>query len=230
MDQEVQIALSNMQWQIEQLRHELGIQEDVHAVRTLQFKYGYYMDMCLFSEIAELFADDCEINFMGGVFKGKEGARRMYGGASGMNGPLDGLLFSHVIAQDIVSVAPDRKTAKGRFRTFMQGGVHKTAKNPPPRIPSQFWESGIYENEYVRDRGIWKFKIFDYRIIYQANYAEGRANTPDEPLMVTNHEKTYPENPRGPDEVKSAPPRWPKAVIQPFHYPNPVTGKFWQGG
>jgi hypothetical protein len=229
MDEEVRIALSNMQWQIEQLRQELGVQEDTHAVRTLQFKYGYYMDMCLFGEIVELFADDCEVNFMGGVFKGKEGARRMYGGASGMNGPADGLLFSHIIAQDIVSVAPDRKTAKARFRTFMQGGVHRSRTERPPSIPDQFWECGVYENEYVKDRGVWKFKVFNYRVVWQANYEDGWANSPETPLMVSNHQKTYPENPRGPDEVRAAPPRWPKAVIQPFHYPNPVTGKFWQG-
>jgi hypothetical protein len=38
MDTEVRNAINNMQWQIEQLRAELGIQEDIHAVRTLQFK------------------------------------------------------------------------------------------------------------------------------------------------------------------------------------------------
>ena len=229
METAVRNEIDNLRWQIDQLREQIGIQEDVHAVRTLQFKYGYYMDMCLFGEIVDLFADDCEINFMGGVYRGREGAQRMYGGASGMNGPVDGLLFSHVLAQDIVTVAPDRRTAKGRFRTFMQGGVHESKKDAPPSIPAQFWEAGVYENEYVKERGVWKIQVFNYRIIYQAPYEKGWAHSPEEPLMVSNHVKTFPENPRGPDEVRPAPARWPKAVVQPFHYPNPVTAKFWKG-
>jgi len=220
-------GLSELRAEISQLRHQIGMQEDIHAVRTLQFKYGYYMDMTLFAEIVELFADDCEINFMGGLYRGREGARRMYGGASGLNGPTDGLLFNHILAQDIVDVAPDRQTAKGRFRCFMQGGVHESKKDAPPNIPNQFWEAGLYENEYVKERGAWKIKVFNYRIVYQAEYEKGWAHACEAPLMVTNHTKTYPENPRGPDELRPEPARWPKAVIQPFHYSNPVTGKWW---
>jgi hypothetical protein len=222
--------LAELRAEIAALRNLVGIQEDIHAVRTLQFKYGYYMDMTLFAEIVELFADDCEIKFMGGVYRGRDGARRLYGGASGVNGPTDGLLFSHVLAQDIVDVAPNRQSARGRFRTFMQGGVHETKKDAPPTLPSQFWEAGVYENEYVKDRGVWKFKVFDYRIVYQARYEDGWAHSPLTPLMVSDPVKPFPDNPRGPDEVRPPPPRWPQAVVQPFHYPNPVTGKWWKGG
>jgi len=221
--------IAQLRAEVARLRDLVGVQEDIHAVRTLQFKYGYYMDMTLFAEIVELFADDCEIRFMGGLYRGKDGARRLYGGASGLDGPTDGLLFSHVLAQDIVDVAPDRKKAKGRFRTFMQGGVHESKKDAPPTIPSQFWEAGIYENEYVKDRGVWKIGLFDYRVVYQARYEDGWAHSPSAPLMVSEQTTIYPENPRGPDRLLTPPPRWPKAVVQPFHYPNPVTGKRWTG-
>lgn len=207
------------------LSHELGLLKDREAVRALQFKYGYYMDKCLFPAIVDLFADDCELHFMGGVFKGKAGARRLYGGATGMSGPVYGLLFEHIIAQDIVDVAPDRKTAKGRFRCFMQGGVHETKSDAPPNIPPQFWEAGIYENEYVKEEGVWKIKLFNYRVVYQARFEEGWARSPLEPLMVRAYTKTYPEDPRGPDEIRPAPPRWPETFLMPFHYPHPVTGK-----
>jgi len=36
------------------------------------------------------------------------------------NGPIYGFLLVHMQLQDIVDVAPDRKTAKARFRCFMQ--------------------------------------------------------------------------------------------------------------
>jgi hypothetical protein len=229
MAEDVLSELSALRGEVARLRDLVGTHDDIHAVRTLQFKYGYYMDMTLFGEIVELFADDCEIRFMGGLYRGKEGARRLYGGSAGVNGPTDGLLFSHILAQDIVDVAPDRRTAQGRFRTFMQGGVRASKKDAPATIPRQFWESGIYENEYVKVDGVWKFKLFDYKVVFQARYEEGWAYSLLAPLMVSEPTLTFPANPRGPDELCGVPPRWPKAVVQPFHYPNPVTGKRWRG-
>jgi len=211
---------------VEQHEKQVQRQNDIQAVRTLQFKYGYYMDKCLFAEIVDLFSEEAELRFMGGIFRGKAGARRLYGGSSGLNGPAYGMLFEHLIVQDIVDISADGRTAQGRFRTFMQGGVHETKKDAPPQIPKQFWEGGVYENEYVKEDGIWKFKLFNYRVVYQANYETGWAHSPVTPLMVSNFNKPYPENPRGPDEVGPAPARWPEAVVMPFHYPHPVTGKF----
>ena len=45
--------LSELRAEVAALRNLVGIQEDIHAVRTLQFKYGYYMDMTLFAEIVD---------------------------------------------------------------------------------------------------------------------------------------------------------------------------------
>lgn len=217
--------IAELEATVRTLSNELGMLKDRESVRTLQFKYGYYMDKCLFPAIVDLFADDCELSFMGGIFKGKAGARRLYGGASGMNGPAYGMLFEHIIAQDIVDVSPDRRAAKGRFRCFMQGGVHQSKTDAPPNIPPQFWEAGIYENEYVKEDGTWKIKVFNYRIVYQARYEEGWARAPIEPMMVANYTKTYPEDQNGPDEIRPSPPRWPNTFLMPFHYPHPVTGK-----
>ncbi|MEI9965963.1 MAG: nuclear transport factor 2 family protein [Caulobacteraceae bacterium] len=222
----IEADIADLRRELDETRRELGILQDIQAVRTLQFKYGYYMDKCLFPAIVDLFADDAELYFMGGLFKGKDGARRLYGGATGMNGPVDGLLFEHIIAQDIVDVTPDRSRAFGRFRTFMQGGVHETNPNPPPNIPPAFWEAGVYENEYVKDGGVWKFKVFNYRVVWQADYDKGWAKSAVDPLMVSTHTATYPDNPRGPDEVRDPPPRWPRQGILPFHYPHPVTGEW----
>jgi hypothetical protein len=219
-------TLAQMQAQLDRMQHQLDMQNDVQAIRTLQFTYGYYMDKCLFPQIVELFADDAEIYFLNGHYKGKEGARRMYGGASGLNGPTYGMMFEHLMAQDVIHVAPDRQTASGRFRCFEVGGVHETKTDAPDRIPRQFFESGLYENEYVRIGDTWKIQVFNYNIVWQANFAEGWARTPvDHPLMVSPYTEVYPLNPRGPDELRDIPPRWPEAVFVPFHYPNPVSGE-----
>lgn len=217
--------IAALERELEALRHEVGVQADIHAVRTLQFKYGYYMDKCLFADIVELFAEQAVLYFLNGIFHGKSGARRLYGGASGLNGPVHGMLFEHIIAQDIVDVAPDRTRARGRFRCFLQGGVHESKTDAPPRIPAQFLEAGIYENEYVREAGVWKIALFNYRIVYQARLEQGWAHSGREPLMITPYTRTYPEDPRGPDALRPLPPTWPETFIMPFHYPHPVTGR-----
>ena len=217
--------LEALQRRLQALEQQVGIHADVQAVRTLQFKYGYYMDKCLFGAIVELFAEDAVLYFLNGIFRGKAGARRLYGGASGLNGPAYGMLFEHIIAQDIVDVAPDRRSARGRFRCFLQGGVHQSKQDAPARIPAQFLEAGIYENEYAQQDGIWRIKLFNYRIVYQARFEEGWARSGREPLMVAPYQSTFPENPRGPDELREMPPSWPDTFVMPFHYPHPVTGE-----
>ncbi len=211
--------------QVAELSHRIGVLEDIQAIRTLHFKYGYYMDRWLFKEIVDLFADDCVLYFLNGIFKGKEGAQRMYGAEMGVEGPTRGVLTDHLQVQDIVDVAPDRMTAKGRFRCFLMGGVHESGRDPTP-IPSQFWEGGVYENTYVKENGIWKIEVFNYNLVWQAEYEKGWAHAGGKLLMVSPYTKTYPEDPHGPDELKPWPFQfWPDIFVIPFHYPHPVTGK-----
>jgi carotenoid cleavage dioxygenase len=211
--------------QVAELSHRAGVLEDIQAIRTLHFKYGYYMDKWLMKEIVDLFADDCVLYFLNGVFKGKEGARRMYGADMGVTGPTNGILTDHLQVQDIVDVAPDRMTAKGRFRCFLMGGVHESKQGSTP-IPSQFWEGGVYENTYAKENGVWKIKVFNYNLVWQAEYDKGWAHAAGKLLMVSPYTKTFPEDPRGPDELKTWPFQfWPEIFMIPFHYPHPVTGK-----
>ena len=85
--------IQSLEHKVEELSRDLEMLKDVHAVRTLHFKYGYYMDKCLFGEIIDLFSESCEIYFMGGLFRGKAGARRLYGGAPRFNCPVSRILF-----------------------------------------------------------------------------------------------------------------------------------------
>ena len=215
---------------ITELEHRAGVLEDVHQVRTLHFKYGYYLDKCLYDETVELFSADAVIYFLNGVYRGREGARRLYCDwfrnlfTQGHNGPVDGFLLDHLLLQDIVDIAPDRQTAKGRFRNIMQGGVHES-REAIPGFPSQCWEGGIHEIEYVKENGVWKIRTFNYSMLWQANYEEGWAHSG---VHLPPLEKTYPDDPRGPDELlPEVPETWPKTRVVPFHYPHPVTGEEW---
>jgi len=218
---------------LQSMERRIATLQDVHEVRTLHFKYGYYIDMCLYDEACELFADDAEVRFLNGIYRGKAGVRRLYCDwfrnlfTNGHNGPVHGFLLDHLQLQDIVDIAPDGRTAHGRFRALLLAGQHSSKKQRiGNNFPAQCWEGGIYENAYVRERGAWKIKLLNYNMLWQADYEPGWANSGVHLPALT---KLFPEDPHGPDELLvSVPGTWPHTRVVPFHYAHPVTGESWK--
>ena len=217
--------------EVARLARRVGELEDIQAVRTLHFKYGYYMDACLYEEVIDLFAEDAELKFLNGVYVGKAGVRRLYRDwlsqlwTKGRDGIPRGLLYDHLQVQDVVDIAPDGQTAHGRFRALMLGGWHDSMDDPP-KVPQEIWEGGIYENAYRKEGGVWKFWRFDYNMLWQAEYQKGWGHSEVHLMPLT---RTWPEDPRGPDRlVPTTPKSWPDTRVVPFHYPHPVTGKPWR--
>ena len=122
--------LAALRNELAEVKRDVQMLRDIHDVRTLHFKYGYYIDMCLYDEAVDLFADDGVVYFLNGIYRGKESVRRIYGGwfrdlfTQGVNGPVYGFLLDHFLSQDIVDIAADGRTARGRFRCLMQAGCH----------------------------------------------------------------------------------------------------------
>ncbi|HTT03412.1 MAG TPA: nuclear transport factor 2 family protein [Steroidobacteraceae bacterium] len=223
--------LDTLRRQVAELSDEVARLKDAQAIRRVQFSYGYYMDKGCYQEIVDLFADDGEVRFMGGVFRGKDrGVKRLYIDrfratfTRGKNGPVYGFLLDHMQLQDIVDVAADRRTAYGRFRCFLQGGSHVSKTDPVAALPQQWWEAGVYENTYVRTGDVWKIKVLNYCLSWQADYERGWAHS--EPYEGPFFTKAYPQDPGGPDEITAERPAfWPDTALIPFHFPHPVTGK-----
>jgi hypothetical protein len=212
-----------------ELSARLGRLEDITDIRRLQFAYGYYIDYCHYEDVINLFAKDAEVVFLSGVYKGHTGIRRLYVDwilnlfNQGREGADDGLLFDHIQMQDLITVADDRQTAKGRFRGVMLGGSHDIRKYRPPGVPQQFMESGIYENDYVREDGVWKIKRLDYILQWQADYETGWAHT-DAHLRPA--QVLFPEDPHGPDALLDEKREtWPYRQDTPVHYAHPVIAK-----
>jgi len=63
---------------IDKLEHELAIQQDIHQIRRVQYSYGYFIDKSQYNEVVDLFSDEGEVWFLGGIYKGKAGVRRLY--------------------------------------------------------------------------------------------------------------------------------------------------------
>jgi hypothetical protein len=92
-----------------------------------------------------------KVYFHGGIWFGKEGAKRLYierfqkTFTHGRNGPRHGFLLDHPMYQDVITVSEDGKSAKGRFRCNMQAGLHESQwpKDPNAKFLAQWWE-GIF--------------------------------------------------------------------------------------
>src|SRR5271168_1464339 len=139
---------------VAELEHRLGLVEDELAIRRLQHAYGYYLDKCYYDEVVDLFDEDGEVIFIGGVYRKRAGIARLYTGrfrsrfTDGHNGPQFGRLLDHPILQDVIHVEPDRRTAYARYRTLMQAGTHELAASADAPV-RQWMEGGVYENVYV---------------------------------------------------------------------------------
>lgn len=200
--------------------------EDVNAIEKLTRTYGYYIDKGLWSQVVELFAEDSSVEIGGeGIFKGKKGAERQFslnfGKVIGRGAGQDGLhkttLFNHPQFQGVVDVDPDGKTAHGRWRTLAQVAWYGKLA---------MWNEGVYENDYVKEDGIWKFKKMHFWSTYFTNFDKGWAKegVPEIGRSANSSSKEYPPDQESPPEdLRSMYPE--HYFVVPFHYPNPVSGK-----
>ena len=188
--------------------------EDIQAIEKLTRAYGYYVDKAQWNDIVDLFAEDSRTEIAGrGVYYGKKGADTIFRKVMG-NGKIDlnqGALFNHMILQGVTDVADDGKTAYGRWRAFIQIGTYEKFA---------LWAEGTYENIYVKENGVWKFKDLHYFATYYTPYDQGWGKAA---LPNNGPSKQFP--PDKPQSIQYD--VFPGNYVPRYHYPNPVTGKPW---
>jgi SnoaL-like domain len=219
--------IAALEARIAALEHGLGIEQDINQIRRIQYTYGYFIDKSQYQECLDLFSDEGEVWFLGGVYKGKAGLARLYierfrgTFTQGHNGPVYGWLLDHPQLQMVINVADDRKSATVRGRSMMQAGSHETSENL--QRPA-WWEGGLYDNRYVCEEGVWKIARLGYFPFWHGSFTEGWSKTPID--FIPAPSVCFPEDPLGPDYlIEPAPRLWPATDVVEFPYPHPVTGK-----
>ncbi|GGD64322.1 nuclear transport factor 2 family protein [Erythrobacter arachoides] len=224
--------LAALEARLEAMEARLTQREDELDVKKLQYLYGYLIDKCMYDQVVDLFTDDGEVRFFGGVWKGKEGVRRLYVDrfrkrfTHDTNGPVDGFLLDHPQIQQIVTIMDDGVTARLRGRSTMQAGRHKDYTDPanPVMGVRQWWEGGLYENTYRKGPdGKWRIHVLNYFPHWHADFDKGWAYTDAE--YVPFPKVLYPEDPSGPDELIDDHWLWPTHKLLPFHMKHPITGE-----
>lgn len=182
---------------------------DEREIENLQRIYGYYLDRALWDQVTDLFADTGRIEIgMRGVYIGKQRIRESLE-LFGSQGLTDGRLMDHANLQPVITVAPDGTTAKGRVHALIMNGTYGK---------SGVIGDGVYENQYVKERGVWKIKSLQFFTTFGADYDKGWATSAI--AAPTPNDKIPPDG--QPTVIYQ---NYPTYYVPPFHYPNPVTGK-----
>lgn len=180
--------------------------EDHLAVANLQRIYGYYVDKSQWEQVADLFSRDATLEINGrGKFIGLERIReymRHFGP------PPPGLLMNHLQLQPVITVADDGRAAQCRCRALMMVG----------RMGGEaMWGECLYENEYVREDGVWKISRLKSWQVFYTPFDKGWA-VEASPLLMD-----FDDLP--PDEKTEPYPVFPEFFVPPYHYKNPVSGR-----
>jgi hypothetical protein len=204
-----------MEARIKSLESQLQTVRDIQEIEKLQRIYGYYLEHWMSGEIIDLFSDgpDVALEWPEGKHLGKEGVRRYFEGMD-RNDPE----FLHQLMQlsPVITVAPDGKTARGRFYSF--GGVAL----PLGGGVTQSFTSGIYENEYVKEDGIWKIKKIRWHMNF--NFQPGTGFVDPERVAAIDPNARL-EAPKAPIPDNRWDLKYPSGHIFPFHFTHPVTGE-----
>ena len=159
--------------ELDEFARDVDRVESVRAVKTLQASYAQYAQYGLWNEIGALFARDGNFVFDGMVkpghtAKGPEAIaaflRTRYGG--GYEGVKADSLSTMLIDSPVINLAPDGNGAKVRWQTLIFHGHAGEA-----RI-----EGGVFENDYARERGVWKIATARYYPQFDGPYGEGWIN------------------------------------------------------
>lgn len=199
-----------LRMRLDSLRARAQRIRDSNDIKRLQRTYGYYVDEALWDELVALLSDDATIEYArDGVYRGKARIReyldRLNGGQQGLK---TGQLNEHFQLMPVITLADDGLSAKGRWRGLILAGQSGEVGA---------WGEGPYENEYVKEDGVWKIsKVRWYQTImvpYEGVW--GKNADLNQGIYVS------------PEFPPDAPPTadygsWPETFLPPFHFDNPI--------
>jgi len=201
--------LSLVEAKLSALRLEVGLLEDRRAVERLQQTYAHYLTAGRAHDAAALFSagPEASIEFaQRGVYVGRAHIEAFLARVAGS---APGLLHETPVMQGVIHVAADGQTAQARWRSLVMAGQHGQDGR---------WTEGPYENEYVKENGVWKIRRLHWYTTVTASYDKGwhRGAMPIEGVLADLP-------PDRPPSVRYE--AFPTYFLPPYHYTHPVTGQ-----
>jgi len=203
-------TIDKMAETIEKQETRLKNAEDIEAVKKLQKAYNYYLQRWQLEEIIPLFSQSPDVSVEisdSGQHKGPDGVKKYF--SHNANPPPE---FLHLLMPlaGIVDVDPNGKTALGRWYGLGLQAI------PIDGVIRARITMGIWENEYVKEDGKWKFKKLFFNSIFTTPYEDGWVKTSHFAPVMKDKPAPGPNSPSK---------QYPSDYIFPYHYKNPVSGK-----
>jgi hypothetical protein len=199
---------------ITELEKHITLLEDIQAIQDLQQMYGYYMDTHRREEIVRLWSDNAESLELEsvGLFLGKKGVERFFLKNDLLKGDEkevpNWVNILILMSQPVITVAPDGRTAKGRWNTWLAEAMLVAG------APHQQWLQGYYENEYVKENGRWLFKKLHWNVTVYTSFEAGWLKVP----LLGRLDR---------DDADAPAPHffpYPSGYHLPYSFAHPVTG------
>ncbi|MFM1886426.1 MAG: hypothetical protein RL026_1583 [Pseudomonadota bacterium] len=194
------------------LEQRAGHIDDHDQLRNLQQIYGYYVDKALWDQVVDLLADDATLELgFNGSYVGKPAIRRYLESLTGGKvGLLPGQLNNHVQFSPVITLAADGRSAKARWQQWILDGIHGAGSGGN-------WGAGTYENEYVKQDGVWKIRHLKLYLRFYAPYEGGWTRAAPDSALRYGRSTVKPTRP--PTQTYAP---YPAAFHAPFHYDDPA--------
>jgi hypothetical protein len=189
-------------------KQRVALLEDQDAIENLQGSFGYYFDKGLWGQAASLFTARGSFEYgQRGVYVGPARIRQamLLFGPEGLG---QGRLNNHMMLQPVVIVAADGRSATGRWQGMVM--LAEPGQNGK-------WGVGIYENDNVKEGGVWKFAKVHFYMTALTDYDLGFSKYA---LQMEGPSALFPPD-RPPTEVYRT---FPHAYLPAFSFDHPVTG------
>jgi hypothetical protein len=192
------------------LQREVDLVKDRKAIERLQQMWGHYVSDGQAHEAATLFSVSplASIEFaQQGVYLGRSHIEAFLAAPEVLGKP--GELRETPVMQAVITVAPDGMTAKARWRSLVLRGIHGQ---------DGVWQEGPYENEYVKEDGVWRIAKLHWYVTVTSSYDLGWHRAPQ--AIAGPLRDPAPDRP--PSQHYQS---FPSFFLPPYHYLNPVSGR-----
>lgn len=138
---------------LEEIEKRLQVLEDIEQIKQLQYRYLNCVMFATYDDIGDCFAENSTIDFgaPGHPIKGKGAIEKFF---KEMLAKIHVGKEGNFEVHPIISVDGDKAT--GNWVMYIMYFYPRTGQ-------SLFWVQGIYDVEYVRENGQWKFSLLGWR-------------------------------------------------------------------
>jgi len=135
---------ATLQNQNKDFQKRLMTLEDIEAIQKLERAYGFFLEHLMVDEIADCWAKDGSLEWLGtGRFVGQDTIRKLWHAVKANLAKRGQIIHPGPRYHGYITINPDGKTAAGRWYV---GGT---------RNAMEF----LCENRYVKEDGVWKYKV-----------------------------------------------------------------------